>query len=462
MKLIIRRILPTMMLLFLVNFFASGQPGLVEAAPLSQANLLQNPGFEEPYSGGAAAAWYPWHEEYNTSPKPENCNDRYSVLPSWSAELATPSLILEGGRSQHVGNQWDTWHGGVMQTVNVTPGSTYRLTFWAIGRASNDQFPIPSNTEVNMDVRGGIDPNGSGLWYDGDIVWGIGGSPHDSGNQTNWQQFSAEATASGGQMTILVQANFSGANQCRGHMDVWFDKAELIEVSPPAPPTSPPPPPPPPAPPRPVSTATPVPPPTATPLPPTATPIPSPTPTYTPEPPKTGAICANSFADSNADGLQGADEGFMAGITFTISQNNQIVTQGISTGSSSAVCFENILPGDYVVTQILPQNLIETTQSSAIIPVNPGSTVSTIFGSRILQPGEENVVPAGTVIAESPGTGGPGTGADQAVEIIVPEGSSSGDGDGLGVTAIIGLVAIFMAVALLGALVVILLRQQRG
>jgi len=146
----------------------------------------------------------------------------------------------------------------------------------------------------------------------------------------------------------------------------------------------------------------------------------------------------------------------MAGVTFTISQNNQIVSQGISTGSNSAVCFENILPGDYVITQVLPINLSATTQSSAIIPVNAGSTVSTVFGSRIAQPSEDRDVPDATPVAEDQVSDG-----DGVIEIVVPEDSSSDD-DGLGATAIIGLVAISMAVILLGALVFIMLRQQRG
>jgi hypothetical protein len=153
----------------------------------------------------------------------------------------------------------------------------------------------------------------------------------------------------------------------------------------------------------------------------------------------------------------------MAGVAFTISQNNQVVTQGVSTGSNVAVCFENILPGDYIVTQILPANLAATTQPSAIIPVSAGSTVSTIFGSRILQPGEESAAVGPTPIAGGQtGQTEQDAAVGQDVEIVVPEGSSSGDGGGLGATAIIGLVAIIMAVILLGALVVILLRQQRG
>jgi len=172
------------------------------AAPAMQTNILNNPSFEEPYNG-TAQGWAPWHQELNSNPKPDNCSDRYAVRPaSWSPEY-NGSIILDGQRSQHVGNQFDTWRAGVFQTVNVNPGSTYRFSFWGTGRASNDQYPAPSDGTVNLGIRGGIDPNGSGLWNDGDVVWGGSGSPHMGGGSGNWQQFSVEATATGNQMTVF-------------------------------------------------------------------------------------------------------------------------------------------------------------------------------------------------------------------------------------------------------------------
>ena len=439
----------TVSLLFLLaTSLSSTHAKSVEAAPLLQANLLSNPGFEEPYNGGTAQSWSPWHQGLNDNPKPKDCSERYLVAPSWEPELASQSLILDGARSQHVGNSFDTWRAGVMHTLNVTPGSTYRFTFWSIGRASNDQFPAPSNFEVNMGVRGGIDPNGSGLWSDSDVVWGAAGSPHDSGNQTNWQQFTTEATATGGQITVFVQADFGGANQCRAHLDVWFDKAEVVEVGPPATntpaplPTSPP------------VVNTPV-PPTATNPPgvtpevtPTETSIPTITPTFTPPPAEGGVICANAFADNNANGQKDPDEGYMAGVTFTIAQDNTVVAQGVSTGTETPVCFENIPPGGYLVAQVLPRNLEATTESQAQVNVAAGTTVSLAFGSRVKEDTEGEEIASATPTAEAPGS------PDQS-----PEDSG---GEGLSVMAIIGLLAILLAIVLLGVLIFLLLRQQRA
>ena len=407
-----------------------------QVAPAQQANLLQNPGFEEPFSGGTAQSWSPWHQELNSNPKPECGVSAYMAKPNWGPEF-NGNIILEGIRSQITGNQFDTWRAGVFQNVPVNPGSTYRFTFWSTGRASNDQYPAPSDTSVSLGVRGGIDPNGSGLWSDGDVVWGAAGSPHMSGGQGNWQQFSVEATATSGQITVFVQGDTSGINNCRAHLDVWFDKAELIEAGPPPTSTRPP------APPQPVITNTPQ-PPTETPTPevsPTNTLVPTETPTHTPVPPETGIICANAFADANANGQRDPEEGYMAGVTLTVGQAGQFLGNGVSTGTDTAICFENLLPGDYVVAQQIPRHLEMTTAPNATIAVMAGTTISLEFGSWFRAD-----------------TG------DLATATPEPSGEDSGNSSGGGpnILAIFGLIAIFLAILLMGGLIFFLLRQQGG
>ena len=56
-----------------------------------------NPGFEEPYSGGTARSWSPWHQELNANPKPAECADYYLVRPSWSPEF-NGAIILDEAR----------------------------------------------------------------------------------------------------------------------------------------------------------------------------------------------------------------------------------------------------------------------------------------------------------------------------------------------------------------------------
>ncbi len=412
--------------------------GLVRPAA-AQTNLLQNSDFEEPYSGGLAQGWGAWHEDLNVD---GDCTtQRMLRRPEWSPEIVGGDgvLILAGSRSQHVGNQFVTWHGGVMQDVTVTPGSTYRMTVNAWGRASNDQYPAPSDRNVNLNVRVGIDPNGNGLWYDSDIVWGGAINPHDS-----WQQATVEVAATGSKITVFVAADSGAAGACRAHIDVWFDSASLIEVGPPPTntpvplPTSPPV----------VATAIP---PSPTPAPtelPTATPAPTDIPTATPVP--GGVICLNAFADENANGQREPTEGYMAGIKLTLAQGGTIVGQGASPGVDDPLCFENLPAGSYEVAQEVPPTLDMTTAGNFSLALEVGQTVVLEFGSRIRPAEQATTTPAG----------GEETAANVTPAAPETDPAAPTNGGGLDPIAIAGLAILGLAVVLLGAILITLLRQR--
>lgn len=363
-----------MLLAFLAGVILT-YPAPGEAAPAQQANLLNNADFEWPYdSDGSASGWGRWFRN-SSEDKFDDCTKGYRKKPHWSQE-SNPALIKSGGSSQHIGNMWDTWSAGVQQNVTVNPGSTYRFTVWVYAFASNNDFPGPSDGGIQSNVKVGIDPNGSGLWNDADVVWSGKINPLD-----NWQQISVEATATGNLITVFTSANYGveGVNQCRKHLDFWADAASLVEVGPPPTntpvplPTSPPPPP---------VTNTPVPPtPTWTPeVPPTATAVP---PTDTPVPPEGGTICVNAFADENANGVRDENEGHMGNVTFTVAQGTQIIGQGVSTGTETPVCFAGLAPGDYQVAQTVPGRLEMTTAGNTAVTVQSGQIVGVEFGSRI-------------------------------------------------------------------------------
>ena len=419
----------------------------VGATPPQQSNLLSNPNLEEPYENGAASGWGRWHQE---SQDPGACSGPYAFRPQWAQET-NGALVRDGFVSQHIGNQFDTWHAGIYQNVQVQPGTTYRFTFWAIGRASNEQFPAPSDTAVNLDVRAGIDPNGSALWSDSDIKWGGVGSPHDGGDQSNWQQFSVEATAATNQITVFISADLRGTNNCRAHLDVWFDQAQLTEAGPPptntpAPqPTSPPQPT---APPAPVATNTPV-PPTSTAtseVAPTDTPEPTATATDTPEP--AAVICVNAFADANANGQDDANEGAMAGVTFTVAHEDQVIGTGVSTGPQP-ICFEDLDPGDYEVAQTVPNTLQMTTGATANVTLTEGQTLEVKFGSRQRPVEEVTAEEVAGVDTTTPDPNGV-AGVEDAEQVA--EGSS--------LLAVSGLAVLFVAIVLLGGLIFFFLRRR--
>lgn len=406
------------------------------AAPAQQTNLLTNPGFEFPYdSDGSANGWARWFRN-SSEDKFADCTNGYHKRPSWSAETASAAFIQSGAASQHVGNQWDTWQAGVQQTVNVTPGTTYRFTVHAKAFASNDDFPAPSEGGMQSNVQVMIDPNGSGVWNDADVVWSGVINPLDV-----WQTVSIEAVATGNQMTVFTSGDYGveGVNQCRKHLDVWFDSAELIEVGPP--PTNTPPPQPT-APPPPPATITPSPvPPTATPdVPPTETPIP---PTDTPIPPTGGTICVNAFADGNGNGVRDETEGYMGSVTFTVARGAQVVGQALSTGTADPFCFENLEAGSYQVAQLVPGRLEMTTAANTTIDVNEGSNVGIEFGSRIRPEGEEVAAVVPTAVSDDTSGNAPAEADDNAA----PAGLS-------------GLVVLIIAVILLGVLLFAVLRRQ--
>lgn len=303
-----------------------------------------------------------------------------------------------------------------------------------------------------MGVRAGIDPNGSGLWNDADIVWGGAGSPHMGGATGNWQHFTVEATATGNQITVFASADFTGAGQCRGHLDIWFDNAELVEVGPAATATSPPAPtsPPPPViqPPPVLPTNTPEPEPTET-VPPTETPPPTATPTETPIP--GGTICLNAFADSNANG-QRDGEGAMAGVTLSVvNSDGELVGQGVSSGPDP-VCIEGLPAGTYEIAQQVPSALEMTTAANVEINLNVGDQVLIEFGSRIrpetTPTAETDEVAEGTTGTDTPGDGGTTGGA------LIPASGSSRT------LAIVGGAVLCLAVLLLGALAFLLIRTR--
>lgn len=421
-----------------------GQHGVA----FGQTNLLQNPSFEEPYNNGAASQWGRWHED--TGKKPD-CAERYSVQPSWSPEF-NGDLILDGSRSQHIGNQFDTWRGGVAQDIAVTAGTTYRFSSWAWGRATNEQYPAPSDTSANMRVRVGIDPTGSGLWSSPSIVWSGTISPHD-----NWQQVAVDATATGSKITVFIEADFTGANQCRAHLDIWFDKAELVESGPPPTATSPP-----------APTAAPVqvqptspPAPTNTPEPtavPTETPVPSPTPIPPSPTPTGGTICVNAFGDNNANGANDSDEGYMAGVRFTVASGSEVVGEGVSPGTNSPICFEGLAAGTYQIAQTVPDALEMTTAGNITIDLEEGRTVGLEFGSRIKAQQTANVTDNSDT--ESTDTVTDNTSTDTTTDSQVEEGNDLPEEGGLGLMGIVGLLVIGVAILLLLALVGLLVYQQ--
>jgi hypothetical protein len=166
--------------------------------------------------------------------------------------------------------------------------------------------------------------------------------------------------------------------------------------------------------------------------------------------------------------VRDADEGYMAGIRFTIARGSAVVAEGVATGSQSAVCTSGLEPGSYQVAQILPDALEMTTAGNTLIDVAQGQEIGLEFGSRIRQVQPEAEAPAATVAVAQVESGDASTnGADAPVVdasdtvASVNNGTSAGSGDGLGLIEMVIIAVMVIAVILLGAVVYLLLRQQR-
>ena len=203
-------------LCLLVLFFGSNH------LASTQNDLLANPSFEDSYTGGVAEDWSAWH--YDSMAKKDCSAEVYYTQPVWSAELASRSLILDGVRSQHVGNQWDTWRGGVSQSVDgVTVGETYRFKASMIGRVSNNQWPAASDPDGFINGRVGIDPSGGSDFAAASVAWGDAIIPRDS-----WQTATVQTVATSTSITVFVEADFGAIDNCYPHLDMWFDSASLV------------------------------------------------------------------------------------------------------------------------------------------------------------------------------------------------------------------------------------------
>ncbi len=228
-----------------------------QAIPLSQGNLLRNPGFEEGFTMRGAAEveiavhWEPWWIPGSS----DQTSQGYFYRPEYKPENAA----VYGMRRVHSGNfaqkQFNTYahhRAGVYQQVTGVPsGATVTFNVWGQVWSSGQDNPDNCDEFGNYRVWAGIDPTGGRDGNSGNIVWS---QPVMACNQ--WVFLQVSAVARSGTVTVFTR----GEPEYRmKHNDAYWDDASLtVQSSPTATPRPP--------------TATPR-PPTAT-VPPTATPVP--------------------------------------------------------------------------------------------------------------------------------------------------------------------------------------------
>jgi len=108
--------------------------------------------------------------------------------------------------------------------------------------------------------------------------------------------------------------------------------------------------------------------------------LPPPVPTETPIPLRT-AICMTAFDDSNRDGKLNAGESLLAGVAFTVFNDQIVVANYITDAVSEPYCLEPLEAGTYHVTRSITQNEVLTTQGDWAMTLIEGSELNLAFGS---------------------------------------------------------------------------------
>jgi LysM repeat protein len=171
----------------------------------NSANLLNNPGLEEPYSTTplrkVAGGWNAWIGAGSADFYPEMYGSVYSGARSQAIMSSHPFP-----------NQPQPSDMGIYQTIGGIPvGSRVQasaaVSMYLAGNKTDDEF---KGTEARIVI--GIDPNGGTNPYDGDVVWS--GAAHarsgsrEGGNvwRVPYLLVSAQATTTASSVTVFIRA----------------------------------------------------------------------------------------------------------------------------------------------------------------------------------------------------------------------------------------------------------------
>jgi LysM repeat protein len=235
----------------IVNYLWLNASAPAAAAPLTQQELLTNPGFEgvyvqqcchtepgfdpnSPYAEIAVApGWRAWWVEPDSSPDfPGGCN--YAATgescqpyhrPEFRDLAVDPVRIHSGTNAQKYFTFYSTHQAGVYQQVSgVTVGQAYRFSAYMQAWSTNSEAPgAPSSGQPSMDMRVGIDPTGGTNPFSPNIVWSQQPSSFDA-----WALYSVEAIAQSATLTVYTRSHPTFAWR---HNDIYLDDASLIAVS---------------------------------------------------------------------------------------------------------------------------------------------------------------------------------------------------------------------------------------
>lgn len=212
-----------MSLVMLIALIGLSLPAPQAAARAYQgANLLQNPGFEPPYTAigqddslRVASGWLPWNVT-GTGPTSINRRPEYKQAPS--------NRVRSGTAAQEYNTFFATHMAGVYQRVPVAAGSEVRFSIfvyvWSSATFANpDLSEEPNQVIVNV----GIDPKGGTNGESDDIIWSADAEFYDQ-----YRELSIMARSEANAVTVFVRSapqGFVGTN------NIYLDDAALVVLS---------------------------------------------------------------------------------------------------------------------------------------------------------------------------------------------------------------------------------------
>lgn len=232
-----------LLITLVMTLIFSGAGSAMAAATLSPnadgPNLLQNPGFEQPFAkqccefGGVpigevqvASGWSAWWLEPNQDAQHPSAGGN----PSWhrpeyrnaNCGPVCANRVHSGNDAQKYFTFWSVHDAGLYQQVSgVTPGARLRFSIYMQAWSTNAQYG-PSDLSQRMGMRVGIDPFGGTNGFSPNIIWT---TPFDTFDA--WGLYSIQATAANSTVTVFTRSTPYYGNQ---HNDIYVDDASLVVV----------------------------------------------------------------------------------------------------------------------------------------------------------------------------------------------------------------------------------------
>ncbi len=232
------------------------QPAARQTAVCQGTNLLQNPGFEGPYTTYQfpppghpdCQTWDPeepnqyceraqmpvgWHPRW----LPDGAEE-WIIMPEYTAstpDQVNPDRVRSGEKSLHYWSFWTRHESAVHQQVTAVPGVTYCFSAW--GHAWSDRIsenwysatPDRPEDDGQLYQKVGIDPTGGTDWQSPTVIWSEARKQYDY-----FGEFVITATAQAEQITVFI---WSRTEVPVKHNEAYWDDAFLamqnfMQVSP--------------------------------------------------------------------------------------------------------------------------------------------------------------------------------------------------------------------------------------